>query len=1632
MLERERDVATGASATAAEGNRRRRGRVATRAGRDARAGVSVCVSIALGLAGTARAAYPSACAGALVDATSTERANATAAPGELTGEVGEWWTHAPTGTSTMKRCFSDWTFARASSGTGTWTPLAWPPGSATTNETSIPSATFVIIPGTGGADAVLRPDAEGMYAVALVDSSGCRKSRVVEVKATWTCEPVGTNDAMVAVFVAFAAACAFFFAKSLAPSNFEDERNVLCDVKAAYGMIGRAEEQAEEDEGYKRELRDTLVEIESNHLTDVTKLDLQKDLRDMLVERKRAAREREAKASGMWNETEEEFQRTLYERERALRKRTRFMEQVSYGISKSMADVNYQFRMNRAKTSIYVKYNLSRLFKKEYWCMTLLQFQLRVELLAFTAFAWRRTSHSNEMYRDGVADVLFYPNLFGPGMKATGAADRLTNWFFVLLFGAVICPVVVKIFSRVRDHFDKCMWTYAEFVEMGGDRTAAVYLTDDDVEGGAVEMDEPGSEKLSRMARVLIIFSALRRWILFLPPVIPDDFDPVRKPEKYRKKIVPDDAWKTAEAEDILRAVRVEISSPINMRVLPRRAADRMQLVAKLAIKSRLRSRRFGALSDFIEGIGYVLRVFVLRVALAPMLFAALGLLMVTSSFVPTPWVHASKDISSAPGDNLFFALFLGLGAIAVSMKMAVDSELLDLDLRPVPIFEIVNVCLKVLLCCITAYMEAELPDLGVPALNAEARITSLHTFQNFLPILICVILLFTHLKIQSLRGFGHIWNGKRLSGFAGSAMFFIVTFSARIVSEPPPWASRATIPHRGASNWGRPGVIIGIITALVAMGLARIANSKHEYKCLRKELKAIGEPKNIGKTEDILTPEFMTEQIESEHRRDRVTALVAFYSLLDPEQSARILKSLVDKTKLPRSQDTTDGEDTNDNDEAWTTAKDAFEELAIIVSCISNDPAQEFLRTAGEEFLKGAFLSYIEGTIQMTLWCKEESSFLAYEAVHKLVTLARDCMKSGETKSFQATIASVTMECIQSLDFAYLMSTLLFNDHDIKLDVYGDGYAVSARTLRRMIDDAFEIEPRPVAKKLDRPITHVRDPVTDEIRKLDRVERVMYIARSWLRPALKTPEPELNWLTSMGYYATVGKLQAETDGERIEIAHDFLMTLLRASLSTDEQVSYFAIRTISTLVRVGDAAASVFQVDGLSLLFECRDANVGTSKETFISDIIYGLTNDANSRSEYLTALASILVEPPVEDERYKLNAIELLHQALKLEMSAVYKVMRLRSDETKMKYKASMTPESALYAHDALYGMLIDTSPEVREHCVYALVDLITLFVWGSRGEFYVFTPPVTKEYQEVAFAKFLDEAKRKMPGGALMSTSMYRHLHRKKMTDSPQKDADKLLAVLLKVFNTDGDSQVRGAAENALKDVKALMSEEQAAESLALYDEKTDPRDARGSAPSRKILREVTAAIHASVERQHEQDATASKLRMNEFWRKMKERSNVNTTSQPRVSTKGGKVEVTARDKELTTRSTPGGRLPIVKDSIGFKRRDKCAAAVIVRHPPPASEHDALDRQKKERNAIRAKRLIAREATQERWYGGENFSRNQRAASISNDIVEPKKSAMSKIDELNKRPTITPPSYGLTRLPKEFRTRPRKLEE
>ena len=173
-------------------------------------------------------------------------------------------------------------------------------------------------------------------------------------------------------------------------------------------------------------------------------------------------------------------------------------------------------------------------------------------------------------------------------------------------------------------------------------------------------------------------------------------------------------------------------------------------------------------------------------------------------------------------------------------------------------------------------------------------------------------------------------------------------------------------------------------------------------------------------------------------------------------------------------------------------------------------------------------------------------------------------------------------------------------------------------------------------------------------------------------------------------------------------------------------------------------------------------------------------------------------------------------------------------------------------------------------------------------------------------MAFAKFLDEAKRKMPGGALMSTSMYRHLHRKKMTDSPQKDADKLLAVLLKVFNTDGDSQVRGAAENALKDVKALMSEEQAAESLALYDEKTDPRDARGSAPSRKILREVTAAIHASVERQHEQDATASKLRMNEFWRKMKERSNVNTTSQPRVSTKGGKVEVTARDKELTFRT------------------------------------------------------------------------------------------------------------------------------
>ena len=122
----------------------------------------------------------------------------------------------------------------------------------------------------------------------------------------------------------------------------------------------------------------------------------------------------------------------------------------------------------------------------------------------------------------------------------------------------------------------------------------------------------------------------------------------------------------------------------------------------------------------------------------------------------------------------------------------------------------------------------------------------------------------------------------------------------------------------------------------------------------------------------------------------------------------------------------------------------------------------------------------------------------------------------------------------------------------------------------------------------------------------------------SWLRvPVEEKNKPKLNWLSSMGYYAAVGKLQDEADEERMDLANDFLSTLLKATLSTDSQISFFAIKTIATLVRVGHATSGILAIDGLPLLFECMVTHQGTSKETFVFEIMYALTNDRESRSK-------------------------------------------------------------------------------------------------------------------------------------------------------------------------------------------------------------------------------------------------------------------------------------------------------------------------------------------------------------------------------------------------------------------------------
>lgn len=1547
---------------------------------------------------------------------------------EIAGRGGDPY-DATTLDATKKRCFDDYVFESASDATRRWVLMSWPATSALTNATSFANATFDV---DGSARATLRPDVEGKYSAALVDTNGCYASQTLEVEVSWTCE-TSTNTAVAAAFIAFAAFCAYSFGRNLESSDFEDKRNVILDVGASYKMIGSGEADAELDDEYKRELDELTQEIKSEHITYVTKIDLDRDLKNILVDKKKSARERAAKEAGLWNEAEEQFQKNLYAKERAERRRSMVGEQLVATASKLMAWVKYTVRLRSATFALMFRYKLAKVLDKEYWSHNLLRFQLYIEFFAFTAFAWRRSSHSNEMYRDAIADVFFYPGLFGPDMTERGAKTELTNWFVVLLFGVVICPVVVKFCGRVRDHFDQCMWAFAEYVELGGDKTLTQYSDDPDAEsGGGAQVDEE-TVQVNKLAKVHAMMSKTMRRVLLQPVAMRDDFTPVRDREKQRFKVVPDVAWENGSDEAILRTVRLETTSPLNLRLIPREAAERMELMAEYALRRRTYSKRVGDFRDRVKAVGFVLRVLILRVALVPMVFASLGFLMVTTSFTPTPWIHVSKDPSASFGDNLMISLFVGLGAIAVSMKMAVVSETLEPNLRPVPIFEMLSIFLKVSLATIAAYMEGELPGHGVPALDSVARLESLNSLRNIMPVVVCLVLLVAHMKIQSLRGFGQKRNESRAGAFGGAFMFAVVTYFSRIFNNPP-WMSHGLVPHTGGSNWTRPGVVIGIIMTLIAMVMVRVFNhSSGDHKCIRSELEKLSDPEQVEKVEKIMTPEFIKEQVEAENRRDRVVALVAFYNLLSTEQRTQLLSPLVKKTNMPRASQTKDGEN-EDVGDAWDTASDAFEELGIIMHCIIDDPDQEFLQVAGEGFIRSVIHAYVQGTVEIALWCDDDSPASTWEAVKSIVSTVKDCIKGGESKTFQATVATVSMECIQSFDFANLMSTLLFKAHDIDLDMYGEDYVVSARMFRQIIDDAFEIPPRPIAKKLTQAITHVRDPDTDEVRRLDKAERVTYVARSWLRQEVKAKNrPELNWFSSLGYYAAVGRLQNEADEERLELAHDFMKTLLDASLSTDKQISFYSIRTLATLVRVGDAGPSVFAVDGLKVLFECMEAHAGSSKETFVSEILYALTNADACRSEFLSALSHLIVSMEPGKEREKIHAIELLHQSIKLEMSAVYRVMNTKSDEgevSKKSYKAFISMSAAQFVHDALYGMLIDDEAETRELSIHALVDLITLFVWGTEGNFYDFEVPVTGSYTDAAFERFVDAAKRKMPGGALMSKTMYRRLYGDIKVQGLQKDTDKLIAVLLKIVNTDDNAGVRAAAERGISDMRALLSDDSALTAITLYDESSDVRDVRGAAPSRETLHNVSAIIHSSVERQRQKDETISKLRLNEFWRKMKEREHSGNSHRQAKSTRGGRVEI-ERDSDPSKGPAPpiGGRMTMVKGTTGFKRVPDQATPKIVRHPPPPPPTERLERQRRARSALHADRLAKREAASDRWYGGENFRRQRSIESANNEASEVVVS--SNIAALNERPTFTAPRYGTTKVPREFRRAPRPPE-
>ena len=227
----------------------------------------------------------------------------------------------------------------------------------------------------------------------------------------------------------------------------------------------------------------------------------------------------------------------------------------------------------------------------------------------------------------------------------------------------------------------------------------------------------------------------------------------------------------------------------------------------------------------------------------------------------------------------------------------------------------------------------------------------------------------------------------------------------------------------------------------------------------------------------------------------------------------------------------------------------------------------------------------FVKAVVEITLWCNDESDSIAWGGVQRIVGVITKCIKDAESKTLLSVVASVTMECVQSVEFANVMATLLFNAHDIDLDQTDGEFDMSFKTLRLIIDDAFAISSPKLATKVSQPVTHIRNPDTDELRALDRSERVLYVAQSWLRVEQDDDDEtsEYTAFTKMGYHATVTKLREEADEERTEMANDFMSTLFKATLSIDQQISFYAIRTVATLVRVGGATASVFDAPGVA-----------------------------------------------------------------------------------------------------------------------------------------------------------------------------------------------------------------------------------------------------------------------------------------------------------------------------------------------------------------------------------------------------------------------------------------------------------------